>query len=381
MKKIGRIKYTTMGQYDPEVTYTEMNTVLYEGSRWEAKKETTGNAPPDNPKNDDGTLAENEFWRLFLPGALGDDYVKKTDLSKAPTETEPGKPGISYPDGKTIFADENGMLTGATSGKELTQEEMDEQLASGDLEPGSVVFLTGEAEGTNGLAIIVDKELNENSVHAIRNSAVAKAINAANALIAENQRLIAETQALRATLDSFGLSKICPVDVTDVTEANGMVLGAWEKNASLEGTLGNIILTEKTERKTMLSRHYLQNDGDGQASGWDWEIGKIYLSTEKITNYRLFQAMINYQFSNITCSTYVNDENSFFDFWLIGHDKTSGTFYIFSVRVYSLNRGNSYKIESAERFSVMANGDVSIQKYENGEFINGFKFYGIGKVN
>ena len=239
MKKIGRIKYTTMGQYDPEVTYTEMNTVLYEGSRWEAKKETTGNAPPDNPKNDDGTLAENEFWRLFLPGALGDDYVKKTDLSKAPTETEPGKPGISYPDGKTIFADENGMLTGATSGKELTQEEMDEQLASGDLEPGSVVFLTGEAEGTNGLAIIVDKELNENSVHAIRNSAVAKAINAANALIAENQRLIAETQALRATLDSFGLSKICPVDVTDVTEANGMVLGAWEKNASVEGSLAN----------------------------------------------------------------------------------------------------------------------------------------------
>lgn len=249
MKKIGRIKYTTMGQYDPEVTYTEMNTVLYEGSRWEAKKETTGNAPPDNPKNDDGTLAENEFWRLFLPGALGDDYVKKTDLSKAPTETEPGKPGISYPDGKTIFADENGMLTGATSGKELTQEEMDEQLASGDLEPGSVVFLTGEAEGTNGLAIIVDKELNENSVHAIRNSAVAKAINAANALIAENQRLIAETQALRATLDSFGLSKICPVDVTDVTEANGMVLGAWEKNASLEGTLGNKIKLLENQSK------------------------------------------------------------------------------------------------------------------------------------
>lgn len=252
MKKIGRIKYTTMGQYDPEVTYTEMNTVLYEGSRWEAKKETTGNAPPDNPKNDDGTLAENEFWRLFLPGALGDDYVKKTDLSKAPTETEPGKPGISYPDGKTIFADENGMLTGATSGKELTQEEMDDQLASGDLEPGSVVYLTGEAEGTNGLAIIVDKELNENSVHAIRNSAVTKAINAANALIAENQRLIAETQALRATLESFGLSKICPVDVTDVTEANGMVLGAFEKNASVEGSLANNII------KSTINTHFIR---------------------------------------------------------------------------------------------------------------------------
>lgn len=381
MKKIGRIKYTTMGQYDPEVTYTEMNTVLYEGSRWEAKKETTGNAPPDNPKNDDGTLAENEFWRLFLPGALGDDYVKKTDLSKAPTETEPGKPGISYPDGKTIFADENGMLTGATSGKELTQEEMDEQLASGDLEPGSVVFLTGEAEGTNGLAIIVDKELNENSVHAIRNSAVAKAINAANALIAENQRLIAETQALRSTLDSFGLSKICPVDVTDVTEANGMVLGAWEKNASVSGTIGNLISSESGKRKTMLFRHYLQIDEEGQAAGWDWEIGRIYSAAEKITNYSLFQAMVNYQFSNITCSTYVSEESVFFDFWLIGHDKGNGSFYIFSARVFSLNQGNSYKIESAERFAITASGDVSVQKYESGQLINGFKFYGIAKFN
>lgn len=32
-----------------------MQSVLYEGSRWEVKKETTRNAPSDNPKNDDGT--------------------------------------------------------------------------------------------------------------------------------------------------------------------------------------------------------------------------------------------------------------------------------------------------------------------------------------
>ena len=239
MSDAGRVGFVYRHNYDPAVQYEELDVVKFGMSLWTPKAATIGNSPPDQSQEGQENVEENEFWVMFLPGALGSDYVKKTDLSKAPTETEPGKPGISYPDGKTIFADENGMLTGATSGKELTQEEMDEQLASGDLEPGSVVFLTGEAEGTNGLAIIVDKELNENSVHAIRNSAVAKAINAANALIAENQRLIAETQALRATLDSFGLSKICPVDVTDVTEANGMVLGAWEKNASIEGSLAN----------------------------------------------------------------------------------------------------------------------------------------------
>lgn len=381
MSDAGRVGFVYRHNYDPAVQYEELDVVKFGMSLWTPKAATIGNSPPDQSQEGQENVEENDFWVMFLPGALGSDYVKKTDLSKAPTETEPGKPGISYPDGKTIFADENGMLTGATSGKELTQEEMDEQLASGDLEPGSVVFLTGEAEGTNGLVIIVDKELNENSVHAIRNSAVAKAINAANTLIAENQRLIAETQALRATLDSFGLSKICPVDVTDVTEANGMVLGAWEKNASVSGTIGNLISSESGKRKTMLFRHYLQIDEEGQAAGWDWEIGRIYSAAEKITNYSLFQAMVNYQFSNITCSTYVSEESVFFDFWLIGHDKGNGSFYIFSARVFSLNQGNSYKIESAERFAITASGDVSVQKYESGQLINGFKFYGIAKFN
>ena len=90
MKKIGRVKYVTKGVYDPDVTYKKQDVVLYEGSLWEPKQETTGNAPPDHQRNEDGTPASNEFWQLFLPGALGDDYVKKTDLSKPPTETEAG---------------------------------------------------------------------------------------------------------------------------------------------------------------------------------------------------------------------------------------------------------------------------------------------------
>lgn len=381
MSDAGKVGFVYKFDYDPSASYEKLDVVKFGMSLWTPKGDTTGNPPPDQSQEGQENVQENEHWVLFLPGALGSEYVKKTDLAKAPTETAAGKAGISYPDGKTIFSDENGMLTGATAGKELAQEELEEQIANGDLEAGDVVYLTGKSAGTNGLLIIVDKELNENSVHAIRNSAVTKAVNAANALIAENQRLIAETQALRATLEGFGLGKICPVGVTDVTEDNGMVLGAFEKNASVSGTIGNLISSESGKRKTMLFRHYLQKDEEGQAAGWDWEIGRIYSAAEKITNYSLFQAMVNYQFSNITCSTYVSEESVFFDFWLIGHDKGNGSFYIFSARVFSLNQGNSYKIESAERFAITASGDVSVQKYESGQLINGFKFYGIAKFN
>lgn len=247
MKKIGRIKYTTMGQYDPEVTYTEMNTVLYEGSRWEAKKETTGNAPPDNPKNDDGTIAENEFWRLFLPGALGDDYVKKTDLSKAPTETEPGKPGINYPDGKTIQMDENGMLTGTPLDFSGTWDELFAGIDSGEVKDGMVGYVKGTKSDPdnpnhpNNLLLDFDDYLSLYSSNAPQNRIVTAMLNQIKALAEQNAQLIEDVKELRARTDTYGLSKICPVDVTDITEANGMVLGGWEKNPAKSGTLANKI--------------------------------------------------------------------------------------------------------------------------------------------
>lgn len=245
MKKIGRIKYTTMGQYDPEVTYTEMNTVLYEGSRWEAKKETTGNAPPDNAKNDDGTLAENEFWRLFLPGALGDDYVKKTDLSRPPTETEAGTPGVNFPDGKTIQIDENGMLTGTPLDFMGTWKSLQEGIASGEIKDGMIGYIRGDSENEedsdhpNSFLFPVDDFLSLISSNAVQNRIVTAALERLEQL--EN-----ETRALRASLEQFGLAKICPLDLTDVTEDNGMVLGAVEKNASIEGTISNIFSNRLT---------------------------------------------------------------------------------------------------------------------------------------
>lgn len=45
----------------------------------------------------------------------------------------------------------------------------------------------------------------------------------------------------KATTDQYGLAKICPVDVTDVTVADGLVCGADEKNKTKAGTLANAI--------------------------------------------------------------------------------------------------------------------------------------------
>lgn len=140
MKEIGRIAYVTKGLYDPSVTYKEMDVVLYGGSLWEPKKETTGNAPPETQKNEDGTPASNEWWQLFLPGALGDDYVKKTDLAVAPTETEPGKAGVVIPDGKTIRW-ENGLLVGASVDFVGTKDELLAAIESGSVKEGATAYL------------------------------------------------------------------------------------------------------------------------------------------------------------------------------------------------------------------------------------------------
>lgn len=247
MEKIGRIKYTSNGEYSPDATYTPMNTVLFEGSRWECIKEATGNAPPDHVKNEDGSIAENEFWRLFLPGALGDDYIKKTDIAKAPTETEAGKPGIVIPDGKTIQIDENGLLTGTPIDFKGTPKELQEAIQAGEITDGMNLFIdnaedSGEPDPDhpNNMLFPLDDFLSTVSTNAVQNWVLTNALNRLEQL--EN-----ETRSLRAGLETFGLSKIAPTDLTDVTVDNGIVLGAKEKNASVSGTLANMLEILKNE--------------------------------------------------------------------------------------------------------------------------------------
>lgn len=230
MSDAGRVGFVYRQNYDPDVQYEELDVVKFGMSLWTPKAVTIGNQPPDQSQEGQENVEENDFWVMFLPGALGSDYVKKTDLSKAPTETEAGKPGINYPDGKTITIDENGMIKGAPPGKQLTQEEMNEQIASGELNDGDVVYLTGPAAGENGLLVKVDRELKD-SVNPVQNRVIKNALDRLEALIEE-------TNALRATLETFGLSKISESET--VTDADSsLVLSAKEKNSSIEGTLAN----------------------------------------------------------------------------------------------------------------------------------------------
>lgn len=142
MEPLGRIGYVTKGDYDSAAEYKEMDVVLFESSLWTPKRSTTGNPPPSQPEDESAEpVTENGYWRLFLPGIQARSYVKKTDISAAPTGTEPGRPGICYPDGKTIKQNEDGMLTGAPTAKVLTESELKALLPTGELE-GMTVFVT-----------------------------------------------------------------------------------------------------------------------------------------------------------------------------------------------------------------------------------------------
>lgn len=250
MTDAGKVGFVYKFDYDPGTTYEKLDVVKFGMSLWTPKTETTGNPPPDQSQEGQENTQENEHWVLFLPGALGSDYVKKTDISRAPTETRAGKPGINFPDGKTIRIDEaTGMMKGAPPGKELTQEEMEEQLASGELEDGDVVYLSGPASGENGLLVKVDSELKD-SVNPVQNKVIKNALDRLDSLIEE-------TNALRASLEQYGMAMIS--QSSSVTETEGLVLGAIEKNASIPGTLARNILEAKNFMPGVLGNVKIKN--------------------------------------------------------------------------------------------------------------------------
>lgn len=267
MTDAGKVGFVYKFDYDPAASYEKLDVVKFGMSLWTPKKDTTGNPPPDQSQEGQENAEENEFWVLFLPGALGSDYVKKTDIAKAPTETEAGRPGINFPDGKTITVDENGMLKGAPPGKEMTKEEMDAQIASGELQAGDVVYLKGPAAGEDGLLVKVDSELKD-SVNPVQNRVVKEALDRLDALVAE-------TNALRATLESYGLAKISESEAVTDTES-GLVLSAKEKNSGIEGTIAYKIskLREETANaynEIIFKRNKTEaSSQSGMENGYAW---------------------------------------------------------------------------------------------------------------
>ena len=282
MSDAGRVGFVYRQNYDPSVQYEELDVVKFGMSLWTPKVVTIGNPPPDRSQEGQENVEENDFWVMFLPGALGDDYVKKTDLSRPPTETEAGNPGVNFPDGKTIQIDENGMLTGTPLDFMGTWKSLQEGIASGEIKDGMIGYIRGDSENEedsdhpNSFLFPVDDFLSLISSNAVQNRIVTAALERLEQL--EN-----ETRALRASLEQFGLAKICPLDLTDVTEDNGMVLGAVEKNASIEGTLASDI--QKKQIKTTVI-----HAGSNVVNALDMFGGKYYIDVA--VNYSGIQGTI-----------------------------------------------------------------------------------------
>lgn len=273
MSDAGRIGFVYRQNYDPEAQYEKLDVVKFGMSLWTPKVVTIGNSPPDQSQEGQENVEENEFWKMFLPGALGSDYVKKTDLSKPPTETEAGKPGINYPDGKTIQMDENGMLTGTPLDFSGTWDELFAGIDSGEVKDGMVGYVKGTKSDPdnpnhpNNLLLDFDDYLSLYSSNAPQNRIVTAMLNQIKALAEQNAQLIEDIKELRARTDAWGLSKICPVDVTDITEDNGMVLGGWEKNASKAGTLANRIEENRQKLDNYVKTVYVQSAEFSVAAG------------------------------------------------------------------------------------------------------------------
>lgn len=117
------------------------------------------------------------------------------------------------------------------------EEAFEAALAEGMIPVGSIVIKTYDAVEMAGGPF--DAELSNESENAPQNKAVKEAVDRLD-------QSIADALALRASLTGFGFAKICPVETTDVTEAGGVVLGGFEKNAAIMGSLANKI--QKNER-------------------------------------------------------------------------------------------------------------------------------------
>lgn len=269
MSDAGRVGFVYKFDYDPTVQYEELDVVKFGMSLWTPKKETIGNQPPDQSQEGQEEVEENEFWIMFLPGALGSDYVKKTDIAIAPTETEPGKAGVVIPDGKTIQIDKNGMLSGTPLDFFGTWKELQEGIASGEITEGMIGYIEGgegepnDPNHPNNMLIELDDYLSLYSSNAVQNRIIAGALEKMRKLIEQNAQIIEETRALRASVEAFGLAKECPIDLTDATAANSMFLGAQEKNPAVVGSISYSI--ENIKQDIFPSEiHFVCTAGEGR---------------------------------------------------------------------------------------------------------------------
>lgn len=98
----------------------------------------------------------------------------------------------------------------------------------------STMTSSGETIIPNGWAGQIDSVPSLESKRPLENRAVTEALQA----IDHDMDYL---ENLRSSLNGYGMSKICPTELTDATTDGGMVLGAREKNPSIKGTLADNI--------------------------------------------------------------------------------------------------------------------------------------------
>lgn len=296
MSDAGKVGFVYKFDYDPEVAYEKLDVVKFGTSLWTPKADTIGNPPPDQIQEGQENIQENDYWVLFLPGALGGDYIKKTDLAVAPTETDSGKAGIVKPDGKTIQVDADGLLTGTPLDFMGTWKGLQDAIESGEAKNGMVGYISGtgvdgeDENHPNNMLFDFDDFLSTISSNAVQNKVVAAAIDGlANAIkkvepdfyFSKSSDNIANISFFEVTLAKIGNAGICsfsinnaPNEIPDNTEVfefpdgfkPGQMVYRWVpciRNNSTEGvsqlllTGGKILVTDNGKTSTGISGTFL----------------------------------------------------------------------------------------------------------------------------
>ena len=153
-------------------------------------------------------------------------YMEQAKAVSAVDIATTEKAGIVKPDGTTITVDEDGTLHG--------QSKVDEMTGA-----------TAEKDGTSGTvpAPTAGQEAHILNGDGTWKSPLDNAIIAAK--IQELNKAIEDATALRASLEAYGMVKLC--DSSAVTDSTGLALPATEKNASIEGTLAAQIASLNTD--------------------------------------------------------------------------------------------------------------------------------------
>jgi len=359
---IGRIAPVFKANYAADTAYKKLDVVLYEYSLWLALQDTAGNAPPGIPENADLTQPiKNDYWQLYIPGAQvagGESFVSKTDIAQAPTETDPGKLGISRPDGETITIDEDGTLHGASLDFVGTAAELKAAIAAGNVKAGMTAFIRqgdidgegmlvevtegtgmsmiGKVEGgkfvpyasmgdkQKGVPLFVfdDKAAWQEEYDAgnvpdgsviilLRDeegdgSGTYVTVDGELSLESENPvqnkvitREFEDVKAMRGSETGYGMVKLS--SAADVTDSAGLAVPASELNAVLEGTVANKLkkLEQNHEESAKLSQNNVFTGGNTFKDVCPWFTSETRQETIHLQSYGSQMPMIGFNCNDI----------------------------------------------------------------------------------